>query len=267
MSNAVESKDKCLAGKVVLVTGAASGIGAAIAEHFAIHGAQVLLHTRQNRVGLEQVAQRVTSHEVVCHTIYADLSTETGQDFLIKQALNWRGTLDILINNAGADVLTGEAAKWTFERKLEQIWQVDVLATMRLARALGRTMYELNDQQDRCILNMGWDQAWQGMEGDSGEMFAASKGAIMSFSKSLAQSLAPRVRVNCLAPGWIRTAWGQEANAAWQTRAQRESLQARWGTPHDVAAAALFLASPAGQFINGHILPVNGGFRYGAGTQ
>jgi 3-oxoacyl-[acyl-carrier protein] reductase len=106
---------------------------------------------------------------------------------------------------------------------------------------------------------MGWDQAETGMEGDSGELFAAGKGAVMAFTKSLARSLAPQVRVNCLAPGWIRTAWGSEASAQWQQRAVREAPLARWGTPEDVAATALWLASPAASFITGQVIRVNGG--------
>ena len=74
---------------------------------------------------------------------------------------------------------------------------------------------------------------------------------------------APQVRVNCVAPGWIRTSWGADASDYWDRRAQGESLLARWGTPEDVARAVRFLASPAAEFITGHTLPVSGGFRYG----
>jgi 3-oxoacyl-[acyl-carrier protein] reductase len=113
------------------------------------------------------------------------------------------------------------------------------------------------------ILNIGWDQADLGMAGDSGELFAATKGAVMAFTRSLAASLAPQVRVNCIAPGWIKTAWGEHASAAWQERAVQESLRGRWGTPEDVAAVARFLASPAADFITGQVIHVNGGWRRG----
>ena len=81
----------------------------------------------------------------------------------------------------------------------------------------------------------------------------------MSFTRSLALSLAPEVRVNCLAPGWIRTAWGETASAAWQERVRRETPLGVWGLPEDVAAAAAWLASPAAAFMTGQTIRVNGG--------
>jgi 3-oxoacyl-[acyl-carrier protein] reductase len=159
---------------------------------------------------------------------------------------------------AGADVLTGPPAKWPFERKLDVLFAVDVVATMQLARALGRWMA---DHAGGSIVTIGWDQADVGMEGDSGELFAATKGAVMAFSKSLARSLAPAVRVNCVAPGWIKTTWGEHASEAWQKRAVRESMLGRWGTPDDIAAAIRWLAGPDAAFITGQVVNVNGGFR------
>ena len=106
---------------------------------------------------------------------------------------------------------------------------------------------------------MGWDQAETGMEGDSGELFAATKGAIMAFTRSLALSLAPSVRVNAVAPGWIKTAWGESASAAWQERVLRETPLARWGTPEDVARVARFLVGPDAAFLTGQVVRVNGG--------
>jgi NAD(P)-dependent dehydrogenase (short-subunit alcohol dehydrogenase family) len=109
------------------------------------------------------------------------------------------------------------------------------------------------------VLTVGWDQAETGMEGDSGQLFGAVKGAVMAFTKALAVALAPEVRVNCLAPGWVRTAWGATASAVWQERACRESLLRRWGTVEEVAAAARRLASPAAAFVTGLVVRVNGG--------
>ena len=176
-----------------------------------------------------------------------------------REAWDWLGHIDIWVNNAGVDVLTGPRAKETFEEKIEQLWRVDVLATICLSRAVGQRLFD----RGGVILNMGWDQAQHGMAGDSGEMFATIKGAVMAFTRSLAQSLAPRVRVNCLAPGWIQTTWGQQASDAWQARACGDSLLRRWGSADDVARAWRYLVGPAAWFVNGQILAVNGGFRYG----
>ena len=108
-------------------------------------------------------------------------------------------------------------------------------------------------------MTMGWDQAESGMEGDSGELFAATKGAVMAFTRSLALSLAPGVRVNALAPGWIKTDWGESASSAWQERVLRETPLHRWGTPEDVARVARFLVGPSAGFLTGQIIRVNGG--------
>jgi 3-oxoacyl-[acyl-carrier protein] reductase len=143
-----------------------------------------------------------------------------------------------------------------FEKKLSALWQVDVVATLRLSRAIGERM---KHRGQGAIINIGWDQAATGMAGDSGEMFAAVKGAVMCTTRSLAKSLAPKVRVNCIAPGWIRTDWGDEASEKWQQIAVGDSLLARWGEVNDIARTARFLASPAAAFINGQIIDVNGG--------
>ena len=153
-------------------------------------------------------------------------------------------------------MLTGEAASMSFERKLEELWTVDVLSSILLSREIGKRM---KAQKSGVILNIGWDKAEQGMEGDSGQLFATTKGAIMAFSRSLAVDLAPEVRVNCLAPGWIRTTWGENASPAWQDRVKRETPLGRWGMTADVAAAARWLVSPKAAFITGQIIRVNGG--------
>jgi 3-oxoacyl-[acyl-carrier protein] reductase len=127
---------------------------------------------------------------------------------------------------------------------------------MLLARDVGGRMRSAGGG---VVLNMGWDQAETGMEGDSGELFAATKGAVMSFSRSLALSLAPAVRVHCLAPGWIRTAWGEGASTGWQERVRRETPLRRWGRPEDVAAAACWLVAPAAAYLTGQVVRINGG--------
>lgn len=248
-------------GKLAVVTGASSGIGQAIALELARAGVELVLQGHRNLPGLEATRSKVAALGGTAEITQFNLAEPTTHEALVKLASDWAARqgkpLSIWINNAGADVLTGEVAGWSFEQKLELLWQVDVTATMRLTRLAGKQMQAAGG----AIVNIGWDQAEVGMAGDSGELFAATKGAIMAFTRSAARSLAPQVRVNCVAPGWIKTKWGDNASDYWQQRACDESLLSRWGTPEDVAQTVRFLASPASGFITGHILPVNGGLR------
>lgn len=244
-----------LTGQTAVVTGSSSGIGRAIALELAAAGADIVVHARASRDAAEVVVDAVAALGRRAKLLLADLAEPTAAVELVERAFAWQ-PVDIWVNNAGTDVLTGTAANWPFARKLEQLWRVDVVGTITLSRDAGRRMAE---RGRGVIVNMGWDQVAHGMAGDSGELFTATKAAVMAFSRSLARSLAPEVRVNCLAPGWIRTTWGERASAAWQQRALDESLLSRWGTPEDVARACCFLVSPAADFITGQVLEINGG--------
>jgi 2-amino-4-hydroxy-6-hydroxymethyldihydropteridine diphosphokinase len=230
-----------LSGIRALVTGSTSGIGAAIAGEFEARGALVVRHGRAPRAGRYVAADQREAAQV---------------DRLAAEAWSALGGLDVLVCNAGADTLTGDAASWGFDEKLDALLAVDLKATMRLSRAVGARMKE---RGSGCVLTVGWDQAETGMEGDSGQLFAAVKGAITCFTRSLALDLAPEVRVNCLAPGWIRTAWGETASAVWQERVRRETPAGVWGLPEDVAEAAAWLAGPGARFVTGQTVRVNGG--------
>jgi 2-amino-4-hydroxy-6-hydroxymethyldihydropteridine diphosphokinase len=238
-----------------LVTGATSGIGRATAIALAAAGAWVIVHGRRTEAA-NNVAQECLMRAGHSHAIIAGFSeSETVTRLASDSWSHWEG-LDILISFAGADTLTGAARTLSFDAKLEELWKVDVQATIQICRDIGRRMQQ---QGVGSIITMTWDQAEPGMEGDSGQLFSSTKAAVLSFSRSLALSLAPRVRVNCLAPGWIRTAWGESASKIWQDRVRAQTPLSRWGTPEDVAQATRWLASPAASFITGQIIRVNGG--------
>jgi 3-oxoacyl-[acyl-carrier protein] reductase len=238
------------------VLGSTSGIGRAVALALADAGADVIVHGRRSRHAADEVADLVRERGGRAAVFMADLADRAAGDRLVDAAWTCWGGLDAWLQLAGADTLTGAAAKLSFDAKLDLLWSVDVVATMRLCRAVGRRM---QTQGSGVILTMGWSQAETGMGGESGELFAATKGAIIAFTRSLALSLAPAVRVNALAPGWIKTAWGDAASARWHDRVLAETPLARWGTPEDVAQVACFLVSDAAGFLTGQTVCIDGG--------
>lgn len=251
--------------KVAVVTGSSSGIGRAVALRLAGAGYRVLLHGRSNLTGLNSTARDITvAHGTAVRICTADISDPTGCRQLVQTAFAWQGRVDAWINNAGADVLTGPASQLPFEDRLQLLLAVDVSATIRLSRQV-TAKWEVADSHPAtpCIVNIGWDQAHLGMEGEPGQLFGTCKTAVEAFTRSLALSVGPQIRANCVSPGWIHTAWGkQAASDYWHQRAEDESILARWGTPDDVAAAVQWLVSADAQFVNGQVIPINGGRRY-----
>lgn len=238
-----------------VVTGSSSGIGRAIAIECARAGAHVILNCRTQIAAAATVAQEIRDLGRNADVVQADVSVPADRERLLRTAFSG-GNVDGLINNAGADLLTTDLRQAGFSEKLAALLQTDVMGTLELSRGFGQLF---RSQLRGVVLNIGWDQADRGMEGDSGELFAAAKNAVMGFSRSLAVSLAPHVRVNCIAPGWIRTAWGESASDYWQQRVLAETPLKRWGTPEDIARTARFLLSDDAAYITGQVINVNGG--------
>jgi 3-oxoacyl-[acyl-carrier protein] reductase len=245
-----------LDGVGAVVTGSSSGMGRAIALELSRAGARVVVHCRESVDSAEELVELIRGSGGEAQMLVADLSDPAEVDAMLDRSWQLLGGVDAWVNNAGVDLLTGSEAGWSFDEKLAALWEVDIRATIRLARAAGRRMREAGGGS---VLNIGWDQAERGMEGDSGELFAAAKGAVMSFTRSLALSLAPTVRVNCIAAGWIRTGWGDTAGEDWQQRVLRETPLGRWGEPIDVAHLARFLLSDESSYLTGQVIYANGG--------
>jgi 3-oxoacyl-[acyl-carrier protein] reductase len=246
-----------LAGLHAVVTGASSGIGRAIAETYAAAGAVVLLTHRGSPERAREVADAIAANGGRALVRQADLATRGVCERLVAEAREALGRVDVWVNNAGADVLTGEPAAWGWERKLDTLLAVDLKGTMACSYAAGEVMRA----QDRggTIINMSWDHVATGMAGENPQLFAAVKGGVLAFSKSLARALAPDVRVNVLCPGWIETAFGEHADREFHRSVAHATPLGRWGMPQDVAGAALYLASPEAAFVTGQAINVNGG--------
>ena len=252
-----------LQNSVAVVTGSSSGIGRATARLLARLGANVVVHGCSNLEGLKETFDGLEGSNRDHQSIVADLSKESGCNQFVDMVWKTFNRVDIWINFAGADVLTTAAKELSFDDKLNLLWQTDVQGTIRVCRlATSQMRKQPSGSSVPTILNMGWDQAEVGMGGEAGEMFGPIKSAVMAYTRSLARSVAPNIRVNAVAPGWIQTSWGDDAPDYWRERASRESLRGRWGSPEDVAAAAAYLVSPSADFITGQIMPVNGGFRH-----
>ena len=245
-----------LAGRAMLVTGGSSGIGRAIALAAARAGADIALTYRVNESGAREVERGIRAAGRRAVVLRLDLAEAGSVRAVGPAALDALGRLDAWVNNAGADILTGPGASMSDEEKLDLLTTIDLRGTI-LASWQGAAMFAA--REGGVIINMSWDHVLTGMPGRNPELFAAVKGGVLSFSRSLARSVAPRVRVNVLAPGWIETSFGSGLGDA-ERRAIAESIPLRrWGVPDDIAGAAVFLASPAASYITGHTIVVGGG--------
>lgn len=243
-----------LDGKTALVTGAASGIGAALAVALGEAGATVACHG--NRRPAEQTCDTIRSLGQRAEAYSADLSSPQGAAELFEQVSSGLGAPHILVNNAG--VIYREAAEDYDAAAWAKVLQVNLTSVFQLCQLAGRAMLERRQGK---IINIASLLSFQG--GIRVPAYAASKGGVAQMTKALANEWAGRnVQVNAIAPGYIRTT-NTEALQSDETR-NRQILEripaGRWGDPEDLTGAAVFLASAAGDYVNGEVLVVDGGW-------
>ena len=238
-----------LTGKTALVTGASGGIGAAIAK--ALHGAGATVAISGTRVApLEALAAELGER---VHVLPCNLSDAAAVDALPKQAAEAMGSVDILVNNAG---ITKDNL---FMRMSDEEWasvlDVNLTATMRLCKGVVRGMMKARWGR---IVNIS---SIVGATGNPGQAnYAASKAGMVGMSKSIAYEVASRgITVNCVAPGFIATAMTDKLTDEQKDKINVQIPAARMGTPEEIAAAVLYLASNEAGYVTGATLHVNGG--------
>ncbi|MAM60201.1 3-oxoacyl-ACP reductase FabG [Maritimibacter sp. UBA3975] len=238
-----------LTGKCALVTGASGGIGGEIAKALHAAGATVAISgTREEplKALAGELGDRV-------HVVPCNLSDPEAVDALPKQAVEAMGALDILVNNAG---ITRDQI---FMRMSDDDWQsvidVNLTATMRLCRAVMRPMMKARWGR---IVNIS---SIVGATGNPGQVnYAASKAGMVGMTKSIAYEVASRgITANCVAPGFIATAMTEKLTDDQKDKINGQIPTGRMGTPEEIAAAVLYLASPEAGYVTGATLHVNGG--------
>ena len=242
-----------LSGRAAIVTGANTGIGRAIAVALAEAGANVALAGRSRA---DETAEQIRALGRGAVPIEADLATTEPVQQVVDQTLAAFGRLDILVNNAGI-IRRAEAAEFS-EADWDAVIDTNLKSLFFLCQAAGRHMLDMGGGK---IVNIASLLSFQG--GIRVPSYAAAKSGVAGLTKALANEWAGRgVNVNAIAPGYIATN-NTAALQADETR-NRQILEripaGRWGDPKDIAGAAVFLASPAADYVNGHVLAVDGGW-------
>ncbi len=242
-----------LDGQAAVVTGAGRGLGAAIALAFAEVGADVLIASR-TRSELEAVAAQIEGLGRRAHVVVADLAQPEATAELAGQAVQAFGRLDIVVNNVGGSM--PNTLLTTSVKEMRDAFTFNVLTAHALTVAAVPLMLESGGGS---IINISSTMGRLAARGFAA--YSTAKAALAHYTRLTALDLCPRIRVNAIAPGSILTSALEivASNEALRTPMEQATPMRRLGDPLDIAAAAVYLASPAGSFLTGKMLEVDGG--------
>ena len=243
-----------LDGRVAIVTGASRGIGRAIAERFATEGASVVVNYVAGSKAADAVVAGITAWGGTAVAIQADVSKRASVDELIAATLARYGRIDILVNNAGVMITKGVM------ETSEEDWDLTIDVNLKGAYLCSKAVVPvMNRQEGGTIINMSSNSGLYHPSAMKFTEYVVSKAGLNGLTKALALALGPHIRVNAICPGWIRTDMVETIDPEVQQRILDETALGRWGTPDDIAASAVFLASDEAAFITGELLIVAGG--------
>ena len=245
---------KHLDGKVAIVTGASRGIGQAIAERFAAEGARVVVNYVAGEAKADAVVEGIKSRGGDAVAVRADVSRSSDVAELVKAAIDRYGRIDILVNNAG--VMFTKAVLETSEDEWDQTIAVNLKGPYLCSKAVAPIMI---GQGAGAIVNMSSNSGLYHPSAMRFTEYVVSKAGINGLTKAMALAFGPQIRVNAICPGWIRTDMLDEIDPAVHQKILDETALRRWGTPADVASAAVYLASDDASFVTGELHLVAGG--------
>ncbi|UCF98294.1 MAG: SDR family oxidoreductase [Spirochaetaceae bacterium] len=237
--------------KIIVVTGASTGIGAQTARLLA-EGNQIFIHYNASREAAEQTATEVQERGGTAHLVQADLFTEAGCDALYSEVSVMTNRIDVLVNNAGGLVQRQGVSEFEWGM-MERVFALNTFSTMLLTSLF---VPLLEKGTDPCIVNISSVAARTGAP--TATIYGAAKGAVDSFTRGAAAELAPEIRVNAVAPGVIETPFHERYSTPERMEQFREKTPLKHhGRAADVARAILFLIENS--FITGETIDVNGG--------
>jgi 3-oxoacyl-[acyl-carrier protein] reductase len=243
-----------LEGKVAIVTGSSRGIGKAIAERFAEEGAKVTVNYVSNARDADQVANAIRHSGGEAISVAADVSSAADVTRLVRQTVDAFGRVDILVNNAG--VMYTQPVLETTEDEWDRTIDVNLKGAYLCSKEVAPLMLE---QRGGTIIMMSSNSGLYHPSAMRFTEYVVSKAGMNGLTKALALALGPQISVNAICPGWIKTDMVADTDPEVEERILNETALRRWGTPDDIAGAAIFLASNEASFITGELLIVAGG--------